>query len=85
MNMQSLLQQRVSNIAVLRTCLGNNEMQFNCCGYLSSTSPPFQQDAFCTSAVVAAQKPGCVGPFSNYANRFLDLVFTTMFGIVGMF
>lgn len=83
--MQSLLQQRVSNNAVWRTCFDNIKTQFNCCGFLSSTSPPFQQDAFCTSAVVAAQKPGCVGPFSTYANGFLDLVFTAMFGIVGTF
>jgi hypothetical protein len=27
---------------------------------------------------------GCVGPFSTYANSFLDLVFTGAFGIVGV-
>lgn len=33
--------------------------------------------------MIAAQKIGCVGPFSNYANNFLDIVFTAMFGFVG--
>ena len=56
-------------------------MQFNCCGYLDSTN--FTPDMTCPTADVAAQKVGCVGPFSNYANNFLNIVFTTMFGFVG--
>lgn len=40
-------------------------------------------DIACPTASVAAQKVGCVGPFSNYANNYLDIVFTTMFGFVG--
>lgn len=37
----------------------------------------------CPTADIAAQKVGCVGPFSNYANNFLHIVFTVMFGFVG--
>lgn len=59
----------------------NGSMQFKCCGYLDNKS--FQLDPACPSVEAAAQKRGCVGPFSNYANKFLDIVFTAMFGIVG--
>ena len=39
----------------------------------------------CTGPFVAGQiTPNCVGPFSNFANSFLDLVFTALFGIVGL-
>ncbi|KAK3076466.1 hypothetical protein LTS18_012924, partial [Coniosporium uncinatum] len=58
--------------------------KFDCCGYLSSTSPPFIQDSTCPSALVAAQKQGCVGPFSAFANQYLDVIFTAAFGIVGV-
>lgn len=44
----------------------------------------FMVDSFCTNAAVAATKVGCVGPFSTYANNFLDVVFTAAFGCVGM-
>jgi hypothetical protein len=27
---------------------------------------------------------GCVGPFSQFANTYLDLIFTAAFGIVGV-
>ena len=60
------------------------QVEFNCCGYLNSTSPLFVTDATCTSAFVAATKLGCVSPFSSFANNFLDVVFTGAFGIVGM-
>lgn len=60
----------------------NASGQFNCCGYLDK-SPKFVQDSTCPSAEAAGQKFGCVGPFSNYANEFLDLIFTSMFGFVG--
>lgn len=33
---------------------------------------------------MASQKVNCVGPFSSFANGFLDLVFTALFGIVGL-
>lgn len=58
--------------------------QLQCCGYSNSTSPPFVQDTFCTSAIQAASQLGCVTPFSREANNFLDLVFTGAFGIVGL-
>ncbi|KFY86733.1 hypothetical protein V500_07436 [Pseudogymnoascus sp. VKM F-4518 (FW-2643)] len=55
-----------------------------CCGYLSSNSPPFFQDSVCTNPLVAAQLSGCVGPFSTLANNYLDLIFTAAFGVVGI-
>ncbi|TVY49689.1 hypothetical protein LOCC1_G000241 [Lachnellula occidentalis] len=70
---QSLLQQEVCYFTML-----------NCCGYLNSTSPPFVVDTTCPNALVAAARVGCVGPFSVFANGFLDLVFTGAFGIVGI-
>jgi len=60
------------------------QQELNCCGYLNSTSPMFVTDSICTNALTAAQKPGCVGPFSTFANNFLDLIFTAAFGIVGL-
>ncbi|KAI9661236.1 MAG: phospholipid scramblase 1 [Bathelium mastoideum] len=60
------------------------QMKFNCCGYANSTSPPFIQDATCTGDLVAATKGGCQTPFTNFSNKFLDLIFTAAFGIVGL-
>ena len=60
------------------------QQEFSCCGYLNSTSPPFVVDSTCPNSLVAASTVGCVGPFSSYANNFLDLIFTGAFGIVGM-
>jgi len=60
------------------------QQKFQCCGYADSTSPPFIQDGFCKSALVAAQKDGCIGPFSSFANSYLDQIFTAAFGIVGV-
>ena len=57
-----------------------DSLQFKCCGYLKN---PFVQDTLCTSAFEAAQLGNCVGPFSNFANGFLDLVFTAIFGLAG--
>lgn len=44
---------------------------------------PFQTDSTCPSPLVASEKPDCVGPFSEFANGFLDQVFSAMFGMVG--
>jgi hypothetical protein len=52
---------------------------------MNSTAPFFVTDITCTSAVVTAQKGSCVGPFSNYANNYLDILFTAAFGIVGKY
>jgi len=60
------------------------QQRFNCCGYLNSTAPPFQLDSTCTNALVAAQKQGCVAPFSKFANQYLDIIFTAEFGIVAI-
>lgn len=60
------------------------QQKFNCCGYFNSTTPPFIQDGTCSSSLVAAQKGGCIGKFSSFANSYLDKIFTALFGIVGM-
>ena len=69
--------ERKQNLTIYRKI-----QQFNCCGYLDN-SAQFKPDLTCPTASIAAQKIGCVGPFSNYANPFLDVVFTAMFGFVG--
>jgi len=58
--------------------------KFNCCGYLDSMTPPFIIDSVCPDSFSASQKMGCVGPFSQFANIYLDLIFTAAFGIVGV-
>jgi hypothetical protein len=58
-------------------------IQFDCCGYYNSTSPPFVNDATCSTPLIAAEKEGCVGPFSSFVNSTLDAIFTAIFGIVG--
>ncbi|KAI9883874.1 MAG: assembly factor cbp4 [Watsoniomyces obsoletus] len=60
------------------------QQRFNCCGYLDAATPPFQQDATCTNAFVAAQKQGCMGPFSDFANGYLDRISTAIFGMVAL-
>jgi hypothetical protein len=50
---------------------------------MNSTSPPFQLDSACPTALIAAQKEGCVGPFSNFSNSYMDIIFTSHFGVVG--
>ena len=82
---QSLLQQKVSlnkRQKLLSKVLTHS--QFDCCGYVNATTPPFVQDSTCTNALVAAQKGGCIGPFSSFTNRYLDQIFTAAFGIVGV-
>lgn len=60
------------------------QQKFDCCGYTNSTTPPFVQDSTCLNPLVAAQKGGCIGKFSSFANKFLDQIFTAAFGIVGI-
>jgi hypothetical protein len=42
------------------------------------------QDSTCQNVLVAAQKGGCIGKFSSFANKYLDQIFTAAFGIVGI-
>ncbi|KAI4176776.1 MAG: hypothetical protein LQ348_005944 [Seirophora lacunosa] len=55
--------------------------RWQCCGYMDI---PFHSDSTCPTPIIAMSKTNCVGPFSNYANDFLDVVFTAIFGMVGM-
>ncbi|PUU76371.1 hypothetical protein B9Z19DRAFT_258126 [Tuber borchii] len=60
------------------------QQKFNCCGYMNSTTPMYVVDSVCTGDIVAAAEGGCVGPFANFAERWINLLFTALFGIVGM-
>ncbi|MCJ1260445.1 phospholipid scramblase 1 [Lobaria immixta] len=82
----STLQTR-STLAVLWSQQTKNDLsvlqkKFSCCGYYDSKTSLI--DDTCLNADAASKKLACVGPFSNYANNFLDLVFTAMFGIVAL-
>lgn len=59
------------------------QTEFNCCGYVNSTSPAFVTDATCPSKAAAAIMRGCATPISSFANVFLDNIFTALFGVVG--
>lgn len=70
-------QQTIENQSLL-------QQRFLCCGYRNATTPPFIPDNICTNSLVAANLQGCVGPFSQFANSLLSLVFTADFGIVAI-
>ncbi|KAL8941174.1 MAG: hypothetical protein Q9216_002403 [Gyalolechia sp. 2 TL-2023] len=57
------------------------QKRFQCCGYMEI---PFHKDSTCPNQPDALAKTDCVGPFSNFANDFLDLVFTAIFGMVAL-
>jgi len=57
---------------------------FNCCGYMDSSTPPFQPNSVCPNSLKAANMPGCVWGFSNYMSTYLGMVFTASFGIVAL-
>jgi hypothetical protein len=42
------------------------------------------QDNICLNSLVAAQKSGCIGRFSEFANSYLDIIFTAAFGMVAV-
>jgi len=59
------------------------QQKFQCCGY--SNPALFVKDtSTCVSAATAARLGACITPFSVFANRFLDVVFTTFFGFVAV-
>lgn len=58
--------------------------RFNCCGYLDASTPPFVTDSTCPNQLAAIQMQGCAGPFSSFANGYLDVIFTAAFGVVGI-
>lgn len=75
------------------------QWKFQCCGYedvvasagnavggtnATSGVGSFIQDGFCRNVADAVRHGGCVGPFSVFANKFLDVVFTTFFGFVAV-
>lgn len=71
-------------LSALYNTLANAPRQFKCCGYLNPVNPPFVTDSVCTDPATAARLGGCVGPFGSFANQFLDIVFTAMFGAVAL-
>lgn len=70
-----------NSLCLLWTQLSDLSGQWQCCGYMDV---PFHSDSTCPTPIIAMSKTNCVGPFSNYANDFLDVVFTAIFGMVGM-
>ncbi|KAJ9603473.1 hypothetical protein H2200_012251 [Cladophialophora chaetospira] len=59
------------------------QQKFQCCGY--SNVALFTKDPVtCDSAATAARLGPCITPFGVFANRFLDIVFTTFFGFVAV-
>jgi hypothetical protein len=62
------------------------QTKFQCCGYLNSSgaTPDFRISTVCPNALEAAKRPACSGPFSDFANSYLGMIFTGSFGLVGM-
>jgi len=61
------------------------EEKFNCCGFFNSTSPPFViSPNACPTIDIAATRTGCVLSLQPFADLFLDRLFTTLFGFVGI-
>lgn len=58
-------------------------VQFECCGYLNSTSPAFVTNPTCPSPAAAALLRGCKTAISAFGNAEVDQVFTAVFGVVG--
>jgi len=59
--------------------------KYNCCGFFNSTTPPFViSPNACPDAATAANKTGCIVPLQPFADLFLDRLFTTLFGFVGI-
>lgn len=56
--------------------------KFQCCGY--NNPALFVKDQVCDSVATAARLGSCMIPFGVFANRFLDVVFTTFFGFVAV-
>ncbi|KAH8171816.1 tetraspanin family protein [Sarocladium implicatum] len=60
------------------------QTKFECCGYLNSTAPAFVTNPTCPSPAAAALLRGCATSISSFANNFLDVIFTAVFGFVGV-
>lgn len=60
------------------------QVEFQCCGYFNSTTPAFVTNAICPSPAAAALTRGCASPITSFANIFIDDIFTTVFGFVGI-
>jgi len=60
------------------------QQKFDCCGYIDFASPRYAVDTTCPNDLVAATKLGCVGPFSSFSEKWLNLIFTAAFGVVGL-
>lgn len=58
------------------------QFKFKCCGY--SDPNVFIKDGTCPNAAEVARHGTCNGPFEVFANKFLDIVFTTFFGFVAV-
>lgn len=59
------------------------QFKFKCCGYLPNDER-FVLDGTCPNIAEVARHSGCAAPFGIFANKFLDVVFTTFFGFVAL-
>ncbi|KAI9904102.1 hypothetical protein N3K66_000631 [Trichothecium roseum] len=60
------------------------QASFECCGYKSSSEPPFIIDEVCPSPAAAALLRGCKPFIASFSNLLLDNIFTAVFGVVGI-
>ncbi|EGX95021.1 tetraspanin [Cordyceps militaris CM01] len=60
------------------------QTSFGCCGYVNASTPAFITDSTCPSPAAAALLRGCATSISSFANIALDVIFTALFGMVGV-
>ncbi|KAM3442876.1 hypothetical protein NHJ13734_002114 [Beauveria thailandica] len=60
------------------------QTSFGCCGYFNASTPAFITDSTCPSPAAAALLRGCATSISSFANIALDVIFTALFGMVGV-
>ncbi|KAJ6781003.1 hypothetical protein PWT90_09943 [Aphanocladium album] len=60
------------------------QTSFGCCGYFNASTPAFVTDSTCPSPAAAALLRGCATSISSFANIALDVIFTALFGMVGV-
>ncbi|OAR01429.1 hypothetical protein LLEC1_05397 [Akanthomyces lecanii] len=60
------------------------QTSFGCCGYFNASTPAFITDSTCPSPAAANLLRGCATSISSFANIALDVIFTALFGMVGV-
>ncbi|KXJ93980.1 tetraspanin [Microdochium bolleyi] len=80
------MRERFSGIWVAQPAEVQSLLQtaFSCCGFTNSTSPAFVTNPTCPSPASSALMRGCAAPLSAFGNNKIDVVFTAVFGMVGL-